>query len=69
MKEHDFSDCFRVLAPEFAVRSCKRTGAETQGGGQGVGFKEGAPDDICDQGEISQDEGRGKVVTFDDKET
>lgn len=33
MKEHDFSDCFRVLAPEFAVRSCKRTGAETQGRG------------------------------------
>ena len=69
MKGHDSSDHVRAAAAEFAVTSYKRTGAETQGGGQGLGFKEGAPDDICDQGEISQDEGRGKVIPFDDKET
>lgn len=27
-------------------------------------FKEGAADDICDQGKMSQDEGRGKVITL-----
>lgn len=27
-------------------------------------FKEGVADDICDQGKISQDEGRGKVITL-----
>ena len=27
-------------------------------------FKEGEADDICDQEKISQDEGRGKVITL-----
>ena len=44
--------------------SCeKQEGEVVQKFGDGR-FKEGEADDICDQEKISQDEGRGKVITL-----
>lgn len=61
MKEQDSSDYLQGSAAKGLLwEAIRGSSAETQG----REVQGGVTDDICDQGKISQDESRGKVITL-----